>query len=105
MELRRLAANSTGSFDAGYWVGGVLGGFNQGYQEGAAIVADTATLGEVDSIHSYANTACKAGYIDASRGLAAVGIGSARSRNRRMGAGRCNCFVAHAVLRCTHCRN
>ena len=49
-------AGSSGAFDAAYWLGGVLGGFNEGYEGGRQITANTLTFGATDSLgmtHSY----------------------------------------------------
>jgi RHS repeat-associated protein len=41
---------SSGSFDAGYWLGGVLNGGAEGFQGGASITANTLTFGGTDAV-------------------------------------------------------
>jgi hypothetical protein len=61
---------------AGYYGGGITSGFNQGWGEGEAIVANTATFGQINSLNTYANS-LQGGVYDWSRGFADVGVGSA----------------------------
>lgn len=71
-----VPADASQAFMAGYYGGGVTGGFDEGLYEGSAIVADTATLGQVADLHSYTST-LQGGVYDWSRGFATVGVGSA----------------------------
>jgi RHS repeat-associated protein len=71
-----VPANASSAFMAGYYSGGVTAGFGEGWNEGSAIVSDTATFGQVNSLHSYTST-LQGGVYDWSRGFAAAGVGSA----------------------------
>jgi RHS repeat-associated protein len=70
-----VSGGSSGSYMAAYYLGGVTGGFFQGFGEGGAIVANAATLGQNDSLSSYTST-LQGGVFDASRGLADFGLGT-----------------------------
>ena len=48
--------NASQAFMAAYMGGGVTGAFGQGWDEGAPIVANTATLGQISSLNTYANS-------------------------------------------------
>jgi hypothetical protein len=60
---------------AGYYGGGVASGFGEGLGEGSAIVANTATLGQVNSLSSYTST-LQGGAYDASRVFSGIGVGA-----------------------------
>jgi hypothetical protein len=61
---------------AGFSGGNMLGAIPEGLQEGSAIVGNTATLGQVNSLNTYANS-LQGSIYDWSRAFADIGVGSA----------------------------
>jgi RHS repeat-associated protein len=70
-----VSANASAAFMNGYMGGGVTSGFGEGWNEGGAIVDNALTLGQINSLNTYANS-LQGGVYDWSRGLADVGVGS-----------------------------
>lgn len=66
---------SSGGFNAGYLLGGLFGAGTEGLGEGSAILANTATFGQVNGLSTYANT-LQGGAYDASRAFSQVAVGS-----------------------------
>ncbi len=71
-----VSGSASSSFMAGYYGGGITSQFNQGWDNGEAIVENAATFGQVSSLSSYADSLQGDDY-DWSRGLADVGVGAA----------------------------
>jgi RHS repeat-associated protein len=69
-----VPGNANSAYMAGYFLGGIDQGFAQGFGEGAAIDANFATAGQIDSLNSYANS-LQGDVYTASRWLGGGGLG------------------------------
>jgi RHS repeat-associated protein len=70
-----VPATASSAFMNGYYGGGVTSGFGEGLGEGSAIVANTATLGQINSLSTYTST-LQGGAYDASRVFSGIGVGA-----------------------------
>ena len=70
-----VPATASSTFMNGYYGGGVTSGFGEGLGEGSAIVANTATLGQINSLSTYTST-LQGGAYDASRVFSGIGVGA-----------------------------
>jgi RHS repeat-associated protein len=72
----KIPVDASSSFMAGFDGANMLGAAPEGVQQGSAIVANTATLGQINSLNTYANS-LQGSIYDWSRAFADVGVGSA----------------------------